>query len=219
MSTSLLNLRSSQFPFDSYSDFVRTQHNDILSGSDVNPENAYWLYNAFEPYAALPFEQLGVSILEAVDGHINLGWSSSFEMQGKEVTSLTSAPSTLTNIAAELLRRIDNCGAAIEFRAIIVHCFPRELHHGSRSNDRLPQDPAWGDLLDVVGARFELKPNLFIGHLSRSMPKHTAKWHSLPSERDYVRLTNPGGGHITFTLCSASVSSVRTGQHVILRTN
>lgn len=218
MSTSTLNIRLSQFPYDSYTDYVRTQHGDHLSDSGANNANAYWLYDAFHPYLVLPFEHLGVSILELVNGHINLGWSSSFEMPANELTVLSTDLSTRNTAAAELLERIDNGTAAIDFRVAVVHCFPRKHQHGSQSSECLPQDPAWGDILDAVGVSFKLEPNFFVEHLAGSMPEHTALWQSLRSERGFVYLKRPGGGHITFTLRSASVSSPQIGQHLILRT-
>ena len=142
MSTSRLNLRSSQFQYDSYSDFVRAEHTDNFRCSDTNRENLYWLYDAFQPYTVFPLEQFGVSIVEVVNGHIHLKWSSSFEMQDEVLKPLPNYPSTSTNAAAELLRRIDNGGAPIEFRVIIVHCFPSVLHQRPRCCDYLPQDPA-----------------------------------------------------------------------------
>ena len=206
MSTSRLNLRSGQFEYDSYSDFVRAEHPDNFS--DTNLENLYWLYAAFQPYTVFPVEQFGVSIVEVVNGHIHLKWSSSFEMQDEVLRPLPNYPSTSTNAATELLRRIDNCGAAIEFRVIIVHCFPSVLHQRPRCCDYQPHDPAWEGILDVVGARFKIHPNLFIEHLARGMleTSATARLQPLPSERDYVFLKHPDGGHVTFTLCPASVN-------------
>jgi len=220
MSTSTPNASIRRFQYNSYSDFVRTEYSNVLPGLNIAGNNAYWLSAVFQrPWHTstfiLPFEEPGVSILEAVDGHIKLEWSSSFNVQGTKVTATAKDPSALWNAPANLLRRIDRCGSLIQFRVIVIHCFPRGNHGQWQSSDSLPESLALGNLIDTVGARFELKPMFFIEHLAKSITTQCAEWQALPSERDYIRLEHPRGGYITSTLCSETVTSTPTGRYFL----
>lgn len=160
-------------------------------------ENVHWLSALFQRDDPLPFAQLGVSILEAVDGHVKLEWSSLFETQGRDVESLAKDPTALGNAPAEFLRRIDNPASSIQSRTVIIQYLPRKNYRGWGSGDSVPESLALKNLHDVIRAKSELKPIFFIELLTKSISDQTAEWQALPSERDSICLEHPNGRYIS----------------------
>ena len=216
---SLPPFNSDAFSYNTYAEYVHAEHKALLSElPDKQREtDSHWLTDIFkDPWAPRsfgypPLGDIHASIIDFLDGRGSLTWSSFFLAPEESAENDNSAQTRTA--PGQLLQRIDQPEPEVAFRVVVLHFLPKPY------DNQLSEGPLGLNneaFIDVLGARYGLRPGFFVGHIQDKMlesdrRKQSTHLQMLPSEKNYITLEHSDGGFISTTLAFPR-GGIKTGK-------
>lgn len=213
-------IRSPDFSYNTYTEYVHSKHPQLFARATPADSDTHWLRAVLRVPQQQDLERtvfphdFGVSLLGIMNDHFTILWSTSFTEYGNHIQALDCNESVLSTAAADLVQKIDELDATTNLQILVIHCFPSQHGPSGIMTGRLRSDSAFEALIDATGARLGLDPRFFIAHFNKSISRHQEpEWQPLPSQKNFVQLSDSGGGYITATSGCGNLSENQIGKH------